>query len=43
MAEKGALIEDRHALGDEGYTITGGDDKPAVIHIAKKMNEDGSM
>jgi len=43
MAGKGALIEDRHALGDEGDTITGDDDKPAVIHIAKKMTEDGSM
>lgn len=39
MAEKDALIEDRHTPGDEGDTITGGDDEPAVVHIAKKRTK----
>jgi len=35
MAEKDALIEDRHAPSDKGAPIARGDDKPAVIHIPK--------
>ena len=39
MAEKDALIEDRHAPSDKGAPIARGDDKPAVIHIPKNRTK----
>jgi hypothetical protein len=41
MAEKNALIEDRHAPGDEGDAIARGDDNPAVIQITQNRTKTG--